>query len=169
MRNLSARIHRPARLVLAIALLITACGSENSAADFLADTAPIEPELLGALDDDDDPEAVPEVQRNFLRGCVTGFGDGLPELEPVQRSGLLGVCGCSYDALVGYSYDQAIAPTNEEFAGSDTDPDEVLEALDAAALDVFTAIEEDLRTGEAGLPDAAADLIRRCIRTEAGL
>ena len=84
MRQLTARL---GRLVLVLCFLAVACGDETTAAGFDADLGPIDPDLEAALQNDEDPTAVPEVQRNFLTGCVKGFEDSIPELEPVQRAG----------------------------------------------------------------------------------
>ncbi|MGI9623667.1 MAG: hypothetical protein ACR2PK_12590 [Acidimicrobiales bacterium] len=155
--------------VLVAALVLAACGSEVTASGFEADPAPIDPNMVTALGDTDDPEAVPEVQRNFLTGCVKGFDSSLPQMEPVQTAGLLQVCGCTYDRLVGYSYDQARDRVNESLEDQGSSAEAALETFDDAAFEVFTSIEEDLRSGDSDLPDEVFSLIRDCIRSEAGL
>lgn len=163
MLQLTARL---GRLLLVLSLIAVACGDETTASGFDADLGPIDPDLEAALQNDEDPTAVPEVQRNFLTGCVKGFEDSIPELEPVQRAGLLQVCGCTYEGLVSYSQDLVRDQTNEEAALED--PDGFFEALNQAAFDTFTEIEDDLRAGEE-LPDGVADVVRTCIRQGAGL
>ena len=163
MRQLTARL---GRLLLVLSLIAVACGDETTASGFDADLGPIDPDLEAALQNDEDPTAVPEVQRNFLTGCVKGFEDSIPELEPVQRAGLLQVCGCTYDGLVNYSQDLVLDQTNRDAALED--PDEFFAALNQAAFDAFTEIEDDLRAGEA-LPEGVADVVRTCIRQRAGL
>lgn len=105
---------------------------------------------------------VPAVQRNFLAHCVKGGGADLPGLEPVRRDGLLAVCGCSYDAIVGYSFE-----TIEQGAAAFVDTSDI--DLAAAAFDVFTAIDDDLKTADTDLNPDVQELVRTCILTESGL
>ena len=163
MRQLIARL---GRLLLALSIIAVACGDETTASGFDADLGAIDPELEPALLSGEDPTAVPEVQRNFLTGCVKGFEDSIPELEPVQRTGLLQVCGCTYERLVNHSQDLVREQVNE--SASSADPDAFFDELNKAAFDAFTTIEDDLRSGEA-LTDDVADLVRTCIRQRAGL
>lgn len=135
-------------------LLVSACGSDGTVAGFDADPGPISVELVGALQPGTDPDTVPEVQRNFLELCVKGGEDSLPDLPTVQREGLLAVCGCTYDALVEASFEAAEGSTPDERASS--------------AFAYFTGIEDDLRA-EGTFADEVADLVRVCIRAEAGL
>lgn len=145
-------------------MLTAACGGDGTAGSFTENPEPISLDLVAALGVDDDPETVPEAQRNFLEGCVKGFGDGLPDLDSVQQAGLLSVCGCSYAQLLGHSYMVA----SEQMADEDADDGE-REELDARAYGVFEEIEDDLRSGDSELPDDVLDLIRTCVRSEAGL
>lgn len=163
MLQLTARL---GRLLLVLCLIAVACGDETTASGFDADLGPIDPDLEAALQNDEDPAAVPEVQRNFLTGCIKGFEDSIPELEPVQRAGLLQVCGCTYTGLVTYSQNLVLDQINEEAALEE--PDGFFDALNQAAFDAFTEIEDDLRSGEE-LPDGVADVVRTCIRQRAGL
>lgn len=162
MLQLTARL---GRLLLVLSLIVAACGDETTASGFDADPGPIDPDLEAALEDDEDPAAVPEVQRNFLTGCVKGFEDSIPELEPVQRTGLLQVCGCTYRQLIRHSEELVREDVNRSALN---DPDEILDALGRASFDAFTEIEDDLRAGEE-LDDEVADLVRTCIRQRAGL
>ena len=163
MLQLTARV---GRLLLVLSLFAAACGDDTTASGFDADLGPIDPDLEAALLNDEDPAAVPEVQRNFLTGCVKGFEDSIPELEPVQRAGLLQVCGCTYDQLISYSTNLVRDQVNDSAATED--PDGFFEALNQAAFETFTEIEDDLRAGEE-LPEGVADVVRTCIRQRAGL
>ena len=146
-------------------MMLAACGSDRTASSFEENPQPIDPDLSSALADDDDPSAIAEVQRNFLNGCVKGFGDTIPDLDVVQRSGLLEVCGCSYRQLVGFSYNEATAAAGEDDSTGAVDREE----LDNAAFEFFATIEDDLRLGAENLPSHVLDLIRTCVRSEAGL
>ena len=159
-------IARLGRLLLVLTLVVAACGDETTASGFDADLGAIDPDLEGALLAGEDPAAVPEVQRNFLTGCVKGFDDAIPELEPVQRAGLLQVCGCTYTSLVNHSRELVRDQVNENAADEGTE--DFFEVRDQLAFDAFTEIEDDLRAGEA-LTDEVADLVRTCIRERAGL
>lgn len=158
-------IARLGRLLLVLTLVVAACGDETTASGFDADLGAIDPDLEGALLAGEDPAAVPEVQRNFLTGCVKGFDDAIPELEPVQRAGLLQVCGCTYTSLIAHSQDLVRDQVNQDAANG---TDDFFELRDQLAFDAFTEIEDDLRSGEA-LTDEVADLVRSCIRERAGL
>ena len=156
---------RPRLLLVSLILVViaAACGDETTTSGFEADVGPIAPDLVTALGDGQDPDAVPEVQRNFLNGCVKGFEDAIPELEPVQRAGLLQVCGCTYEAIVSYSYAQAVEAANQAATPAERTP-----IYDDAAFNVFTEVEGDLRS-DGALTEEVEDLIRGCIREEAGL
>lgn len=148
-------------------VMLAACGSDRTASSFEENPQPIDPDLSSALGDDDDPTAIPEVQRNFLNGCVKGFADTIPDVDVVQRSGLLEVCGCSYRQLLGFSYNSATATAA---AGDDDESAAVeREEPDDAAFETFATIEDDLRAGGEDLPGDVLDLIRTCVRSEAGL
>ena len=140
--------------VVALALVVAACGSDGSAVGFDADPAPISADLVGALGEGVDPDAVPEVQRNFLERCVKGDQDSLPDLPTVQRDGLLKVCGCAYDGMVADALDQAEGTTAEE--------------RQMSAIDAFVEMEDDLRA-LGTVPDSLLEIARSCIRSEAGL
>jgi hypothetical protein len=155
---------RRSAVVCIAMLMLTACGSDRTASSFDENPQPIDPDLSSALADDDDPSAIAEVQRNFLNGCVKGFGETIPDLDVVQRSGLLEVCGCSYRQLVGFSYNEAIAAGEDDSTGA-VDREE----LDDVAFEFFATIEDDLRSGAQDLPSDVLDLIRTCVRSEAGL
>lgn len=155
---------RLAAVVVGALVVLAGCGSDGSSGSFEDGVGPIDRQLVPALAADADPDAVPEVQRNFLDGCVLGFADGLPDLEPVQQSGLLSVCGCSFEQLVTYSRAEAA-----RVAADDPDGEADAEALEAAAFEIFTDLENDIRIGEADMPSEVLDLIRTCVRSEAGL
>ncbi len=159
-------IHRLGRLLLVLGLLASGCGDDVTTSGFDADPAPIDPDLEAALLDGEDPAAVPEVQRNFLTGCVKGFDETIPALEPVQRAGLLQVCGCTYTSLVSHSQELVRDQVNQDVTPDD--PDGFFDARNDAAFDAFTEIEDDLRAGEA-LTDDVAELVRTCIRQRSGL
>ncbi len=141
--------------------MLSACGDDGTAGGFDNNLRPIEPDLEAALGPDDDPDAIPEVQRNFLTGCVRGFGETIPDIGLIQQQGLVDVCGCSYRQLLGYSRGEARAARTDS-GGSDG-------ATDDDAFDIFVELEDDLRSGESDLPEEVLDLIRTCIRSEAGL
>ncbi len=151
------------RLLLAAvavaSLLLAACGGSTSVSGFNSDPAPIAADLALALADTTDPEAVPVVERRFLEACVKGGGDSLPlELATVQRDGLLAVCGCSFSALVQSSF--AAAEADLDTASQDE--------LEAAAFERFSDLDETVLNDE-DLPAEVSDLIRACIRAEAGI
>lgn len=148
------RLSHLCTLAVFVILVLVACGSDSSTSAFEADPGEISPDLVLALRGDVDPDEVPEVQRNFVDQCVKGGEDSLPELPIVQREGLLAVCGCVYDGLVGAAYD----------AVGDSDP----ESRDDDAFAWFTEMEDDLRA-DGQLSDEVLGVVRGCIRSEAGL
>ncbi len=162
-RRVGQLTSRLAGVVLAAALLITACGSEEFVSGFDADPGPIDTDLQPALAEGADPERVPEVERNFLANCVKGGGEELPDLEPVQQEGLLAVCGCNYLAIVGHSFDEARDALDDD--GDAADEEELAER----AFEIFTEIDDDMRNADVELDDAVEGLVADCIRSEAGL
>ncbi len=105
---------------------------------------------------------VPAVQRNFLNHCIKGGGAEFPELEAVQRDGLLAVCGCAYDAIVEYSFEAIETGAAGFIDTSDID-------LSQAAFEVFVSIDDDLKTTGTTLDADVENLVRSCILTESGL
>ncbi len=154
---------RFAGLVLVGALLGAGCGDDDFVSGFDADPGPIDTDLRPALAEGADTDAIPEVQRNFLANCVKGGADPLPDLEPVQQEGLLAVCGCSYEAIVAHSFDQA------EQALADAAADVENEELAERAFEVFTEIDDDMKTADSELDQVVVDLVADCVRSEAGL
>ena len=141
-------------LVALAGLAVAACSDDDGAGGFAGDPGPIDPALVAALGDDVDPQAVPAVQREFLELCVEGVDGSTEQLAPLERSGLLAVCGCSYEAIVADLSAEADGDTADERA--------------RAAYNAFRAIESDLRAGN-HLDPAIEGLVADCIRTEAGL
>ena len=142
-------------LVVALAALSGACSDDGgSGAGFDADPGPIDPTLVAALGDDVDPQAVPAVQRDFLEMCVQGVDEATEELAPLERTGLLTVCGCSYDAIVEDLRSEARGDNAED--------------RERAAYSEFRDIESDLRAGN-DLDPEIEGLVAACIRNEAGL
>ena len=129
-------------------------GDGGGGAGFDADPGPIDPTLVAALGDDVDPQAVPAVQREFLEMCVQGVDDAPEELAPLERTGLLAVCGCSYDAIVEDLRSEAQGDSAED--------------RERAAYGEFRDIESGLRAGD-DLDPEIEGLIAACIRDEAGL
>lgn len=164
MPQLISRLGRVALALGLLASLLSGCGDDADTVGFDIDPAPIDPDLTPALEDGADPDAVPAVQRNFLDACVKGFDDSIPELEPVQRAGLLQVCGCTYERLIGHVYELAVEPANQRAQ----DPTELLAALDEVAWELFQGLEDDLRSGES-ITTEVRELIRSCITEESGL
>ena len=89
-------------LVLAIALILGACGSSGKPESFYEQKGPL-PEILQEfgteLLDGVNSSQVPLVQRNFLEGCMGGQKDIFNELS---GAALARACGCSYTELVRY-------------------------------------------------------------------
>jgi hypothetical protein len=141
-------------VVAVMATLAAGCSDDGSGAGFDTDPGPIDPALVAALGDDVDPQAVPAVQRDFLAMCVEGVDGSTEELAPLERSGLLAVCGCSYEAIVEDLLAEADGDTAED--------------RERAAYNTFRSLEADLRAGEALAPEIEG-IVAACIRTEAGL
>ena len=136
------------------AMLAAGCSDDGGGAGFGTDPGPIDPALVAALGDDVDPQAVPAVQRDFLEMCVEGVEDSGEELAPLERSGLLAVCGCSYEAIVEDLLAEADGDTAED--------------RERAAYNEFRGLEADLRAGNTLAPEIEG-LVAACIRAEAGL
>jgi hypothetical protein len=157
----SGIVARLVAVALLVALIVGACGGDDDVSGFEADPGPIAVDLIGALPDGADPDAVPALQRQFLDWCIKGGQDRLPEIPTVQREGLVSVCGCVYEGLVEHSFAVAQDATPD---GADPDP----EQLAKRAFDAFRELDEDARI-DASLPDDIGEIARRCIRAEAGL
>lgn len=142
--------------VVALAVLLGACGGDGGPSSFDADPGEIDAALVAALPDGADPAAVPVVQRNFLEGCVLGAGEGLPELDQLQLGGLLEVCGCGYASLVDHLRSEALLAA---------DADAPAEQVEAMAFDRFEELDESLRNGDGSVDDVVAELFRACIRS----
>lgn len=147
-------VTRCVALLVVVAALAGGCSDDGDGAGFDGDPGPIDPALVAALGDDVDPQAVPAVQRDFLAMCVEGVEGSTEELAPLERSGLLAVCGCSYEAIVEDLVAEADGDTADE--------------RERAAYRSFRDLEDDLRAGNALAP-AIEDLVAGCIRAEAGL
>jgi hypothetical protein len=141
-------------IVAVMATLAVGCSDDGDGAGFDTDPGPIDPALVAALGDDVDPQAVPAVQRDFLEMCVEGVDGSNDELAPLERSGLLAVCGCTYEAVVEDLLDEADGETPEE--------------RERSAYSAFRSLEADLRAGNALTPKVEG-LVAACIRAEAGL
>lgn len=135
-------------------MLAAGCSDDDGGAGFGSDPGPIDPALVAALGDDIDPQAVPAVQRDFLEMCVEGVDSSSEDLAPLERSGLLAVCGCSYEAIVEDLLDEADGETAED--------------RERDAYNAFRDLESDLRAGNALTPEVEG-LVAACIRAEAGL
>lgn len=150
---------RAAALILAVALLAGACGSDGEPGGFLEDPGPLDPSLTVALDPGVNTEMVPVVQRNFLDVCVRGGGSDLPdELAAVQERGLLRVCGCSYHAIVAHLRSVAADEAAEGASAEDIEDD---------AYRRFRDLDDDMRNGTGDFDAAIRGLFAACIREEA--
>lgn len=149
-----AALIRAVAVAVAVASIAAGCGDDAAGAGFDADPGPIDPALVAALGDDADPDAVPAVQRDFLEMCVEGVEGSAEDLAPLERTGLLAVCGCSYTAIVEDLLAEADGATEPERRRS--------------AYREFRAIEADLRAGN-DLDPEIEGLVAACIRSEAGI
>ena len=149
---------RAASILLAAVLVVASCGGGGEPGGFLDDPGPIDERLTGALAEGVNPETVPLVQRNFLELCVHDDSDLVRDLQSVQRSGLLRVCGCSYDSLVAHMRATAAA---EADAGAS--PEEIEED----AYERFQDLDDDMRTGTGSFDAEVTRLFAACIRQEA--
>ena len=100
----------------------------------------------------------PEVKRNFLKACVTGATGSIPDLVAIQETGLLRVCGCSYDRMVQYFIDQATS-----FADSSTS----LSDIENSAFASFKGLGDDFRKGSGEFTDKLHEVFQQCIRDSA--
>ncbi|MFN3216127.1 MAG: hypothetical protein ACE367_06495 [Acidimicrobiales bacterium] len=153
-RSARASLIRSLVVATVVATLAVGCSDDGDGAGFESEPGPIDPALVAALGDDADPQAVPAVQRDFLEMCVEGVEGSTDDLAPLERSGLLAVCGCSYEAIVEDLLDEADGETPEE--------------RERSAYSAFRSLEADLRAGNALTPEIER-LVADCIRTEAGL
>ena len=131
-------------LILAL-LVLTACGSSGKPKSFSEQPGPL-PERISALadqllQDGEDPELVPLVQRNFLEGCVTG---GFARVDSIDSVALANTCACSYYGLIDYVRDNT--------------PTEI------AAFELFEDIDKSLKEeeGYAGLSSNYTEIFATC-------
>ena len=131
-------------LILAL-LVLTACGSSGKPKTFSEQPGPL-PERISALadqllQDGEDSELVPLVQRNFLEGCVTG---GFARADSIDSVALANTCACSYYGLIDYVRDNT--------------PTEI------AAFELFEDIDKSLKEeeGYAGLSSNYTEIFAAC-------
>ena len=101
---------------------------------------------------------VPEVKRNFLKGCVTGASGSIPNLVAIQETGLLQVCGCSYERMVQFLIDQATS-----LADSSTS----LSEIENSAFASFKDLDDDFQKGSGEFSDKILRVFEQCIRDSA--
>ena len=146
-------------LVLASAvLLLPSCANDVNDSGFSKNPGPISANLIGALQDGEDPNTVPEVKRNFLQGCVTGASGSIPNLVAIQETGLLQVCGCSYERMVQFLIDQATS-----LADSSTS----LSEIENSAFVSFKDLDDDFQKGSGEFSDKILRVFEQCIRDSA--
>ena len=142
-------------VVLVSAIILMACSSSEDDGGFNEGLGPIDPNLVGALEEGQDPSLVPEVQRNFLSGCVMGATNKMPALVAVQETGLLKVCGCSYNKLVEKVRFDAAAVADPFTSSADLEND---------AYKRFKKLDEDFQATEGNFSSELIDLFASCIR-----
>ena len=142
-------------VVLVSAFILMACSSSEDDGGFNENLGPIDPNLVGALEEGQDPSLVPEVQRNFLSGCVMGATNKMPDLVAVQETGLLKVCGCSYNKLVEKVRFDAAAVADPFTSSADLEND---------AYKRFKKLDEDFQATEGNFSSDLIDLFASCIR-----
>lgn len=144
--------------LVSIFLPLTGCSSESNDSGFTKNPGPISANLIGALQDGEDPNTVPEVKRNFLKGCVTGASGSIPDLIAIQETGLLQVCGCSYEIMVQHFIDQATS-----YADSSTS----LAEIENSAFASFKDLDDDFQKGDGEFSDKLLGFFEQCIRDSA--
>ncbi len=142
-------------VVLVSAFILMACSSSEDDGGFNESLGPIDPNLVGALAEGQDPSLVPEAQRNFLSGCVMGATNKMPDLVAVQETGLLKVCGCSYNKLVEKVRLDAAAVADPFTSSADLEND---------AYKRFKKLDEDFQATEGNFSSDLIDLFASCIR-----
>lgn len=135
--------------------VLIACSSSEDSLSFSDNPGPIDSNLVGALEEGQDPSRVPEIQRNFLAGCVMGATDRMPDLVAVQETGLLEVCGCSYMELVKEVRREAAAVADPITSSSEIEQD---------AYKRFKKLDEDFQATEGSFDDEILALFATCIR-----
>ena len=142
-------------IILVSAFVLLGCSTSEDSLGFSENTGPIDPNLVGALEEGQDPSRVPETQRNFLAGCVMGATDRMPDLVAVQETGLLEVCGCSYTKLVEKVRLEAAAVADPFASSSEIERD---------AYKRFKDLDEDFQATEGSFNDELTELFASCIR-----
>ena len=146
-------------LVLTSAVfLLSSCATDENDGGFSKNPGPISANLIGALQDGEDPNTVPEVKRNFLKGCVTGASGSIPNLVAIQETGLLQVCGCSYERMVQFLIDQATT-----LADSSTS----LSEIENSAFASFKDLDDGFQKGGGEFSDKLLGVFEQCIRDSA--
>ena len=149
------------RYLLALAsalLLLSSCSTDRNDSGFSKNPGPISANLIGALQDGEDPNTVPEVKRNFLKGCVTGASGAIPNLIAIQETGLLQVCGCSYERMVQYLIDQATSLADSSTSLSD---------IEYSAFDSFKDLDEEFQKGNGEFSEKLYRIFEQCIKDSA--
>jgi hypothetical protein len=140
------------------AIALMGCSPSEGAAGFFENPEPIAANLAGALQEGQDPSVVPETQRNYLTGCVTGATGRMPDLVAVQETGLLKVCGCSYKKLVDKVRMEAAAVA---------DPFATSSEIESDAFKRFRELDENFQGTEGNIDDSLIELFASCIRKAA--
>ena len=142
--------------VFLLVFLLMSCSSSEGALSFTDNPGPIDPNLVGALQEGQDPSGVPETQRNFLTGCVMGATDRMPDLVAVQETGLLEVCGCSYLKLVEKVRTEAAAAAADGLTSSSD--------IERDAYKLFKKLDEDFQATEGNFDEDLVEMFAMCIR-----
>ncbi len=143
---------------LCVLFVLLGCSSSQRDGSFSKDPGPIEGNLIGALQEGEDPNLVPEVQRNFLKGCVTGASDSIPDLVAIQETGLLSVCGCSYNRIVDYLINTSTMLLDSSASVREIEND---------AYKKFKELDEDFQKGDKDFPEKLLEIFRSCISDSA--
>jgi hypothetical protein len=138
--------------------LLVSCSSDANDNGFSKNPGPISANLIGALQGGEDPNSVPEVKRNFLEGCVTGASGSIPDLVAIQETGLLQVCGCSYESL--YKYFMNRAATLADSSASLTE-------IENSAFRSFNNLDKDFQKGNEEFSEKLLGVFEQCIRDSA--
>ncbi|MBT95122.1 MAG: hypothetical protein CL431_04040 [Acidimicrobiaceae bacterium] len=136
-------------------LLLASCSADINENGFSKNPGPISANLIGALQDGEDPNSVPEVKRNFLEGCVTGASGSIPNLVAIQETGLLQVCGCSYESLYQYFMDRAATLTDSSAS---------LTEIEVLAFRSFNNLDKDIQKGDEEFAEELLSVFEQCIR-----
>ena len=130
-------------IVIAV-LTLTACGSSGKPETFTDQPGPLQSKYTELatqlLQDGENPNGVPLVQRNFIEGCMSGGIDETGSIIALASS-----CGCSYAGLVEFVRELTVSDIEAfkafEAFDKQLEKDDGFKNLDTRVKEIFSSCQ----------------------------